>query len=139
MPIDAETLPCSATRSSGSSERRLNSREREVALLEAPPQDLLDEVRDIVLFRACYPRAMVGWASNPLQEVEIGFELGRASPPWRNFISIHNGVAGQCLLRAGTTAQKDVSCRGSLVARSSPPSRDGARVRIGCAIDQDPG
>src|SRR5260221_12679786 len=107
MPIDAETFALFRDAVERFVRERLIPREREVALLEAPPQDLLDEVRNLGLFGLCYPESHGGLGLDPVQEVEIGFELGRASPSMRNFISIHNGVAGHCLLRAGTPAQKD--------------------------------
>jgi acyl-CoA dehydrogenase len=108
MPIDADTFVLFRHAVERYVRERLIPREREIAQLEAPPQDLLDEVRDLGLFGLCYPESYGGLGLDPVQEVEIAFELGRASPAMRNFISIHhNGVAGQCLSRAGTPAQKD--------------------------------
>jgi acyl-CoA dehydrogenase len=107
MPIDADTFVLFRRTVERFVRERLIPREREIAQLEAPPQDLLDEVRNLGLFGLCYPESYGGLGLDPVQEVEIGFELGRASPAMRNFISIHNGVAGQCLSRAGTPAQKD--------------------------------
>src|SRR5260370_26074170 len=106
MLIDADTFVVFRDGVEGFVRELLIAREREIAHLEAPPQDLLDEVRSLGLFGLCYPESYGGLGLDPVQEVEIGFELGRASPAMRNFISIHNGVAGQCLLRAGTRAQK---------------------------------
>src|SRR3979490_2039299 len=105
MPIDADTFVLFRSTVERFVRERLIPREREIAQLEAPPQDLLDEVRNLGLFGLCYPESYGGLGLDPVQEVEIGFELGRASPAMRNFISIHNGVAAQCLLRAGTPAQ----------------------------------
>ncbi|WP_441232040.1 acyl-CoA dehydrogenase family protein [Tardiphaga sp. 215_C5_N2_1] len=85
---------------------RLLPREREIAALEQPPKDLLDEVRELGLFGLTFPEQYGGLELDPLQEVKVGFELGRASPAMRNFISIHNGVAGQSLNFGGTAAQK---------------------------------
>ncbi|MBR1252294.1 acyl-CoA dehydrogenase family protein [Bradyrhizobium sp. AUGA SZCCT0240] len=106
MTIDAETFSLLRDAVARFVSERLIPREREIANLDQPPRDLLDEVRDIGLFGLTYPQEYGGLGLDALQEVQIGFELGRASPAMRNFISIHNGVAGQCLRHAGTPNQK---------------------------------
>jgi acyl-CoA dehydrogenase len=106
MTVDAETFSLLRDAVSRFVRDRLIPREREIAGLERPPENLLAEVRDLGLFGLTYPEEYGGLGVDAVQEVEIGFELGRASPAMRNFISIHNGVAGQCLLRAGTPEQK---------------------------------
>ena len=107
MAIDSETFSLLRNTVARFVQHRLIPREREIAALDCPPQDLLDEVRDVGLFGLTYPEEYGGIGLDALQEVQIGFELGRASPAMRNFISIHNGVAGQCLRHAGTPEQKE--------------------------------
>lgn len=107
MSIDSDTFSLLRDTVSRFVAERLIPREREIAGLERPPADLLQGVRDIGLFGLTYPEEYGGLGVDALQEVLIGFELGRTSPAMRNFISIHNGVAGQCLRYAGTTAQKE--------------------------------
>jgi len=107
MSIDSETFSLLRETVARFVLERLIPREREVAGLDQPPQDLLNEVRDLGLFGLTYPEEYGGLGLDALQEVQIGFELGRASPAMRNFISIHNGVAGQCLRNAGTSEQKE--------------------------------
>src|SRR6266540_1892230 len=43
---------------------------------------------------------------NATQEVEVGFIIGRTTPAMRNFISIHNGAAGQAIVHGATQEQK---------------------------------
>ena len=106
MAIDIETFSLLRDGVARFVRERLIPREREIAGLDRPPQELLDEVRELGLFGLTYPEEYGGLGLDALQEVQIGFELGRTSPAMRNFISIHNGVAGQCLRHAGTPEQK---------------------------------
>ncbi|XSC47479.1 acyl-CoA dehydrogenase family protein [Bradyrhizobium sp. RDT10] len=85
---------------------RLIPREKEINGLDRPPDDLISEVRNLGLFGLTYPEQYGGLGLNTTQEVEVGFILGRTTPAMRNFISIHNGVAGQAIVHGATLEQK---------------------------------
>jgi hypothetical protein len=85
---------------------RLIPREKEVDGLDQPPADLLAEIRELGLFGVSYPEEYGGMGLNATQEVEVGFIIGRTTPAMRNFISIHNGAAGQAIVHGATQEQK---------------------------------
>src|SRR5260370_9770914 len=78
MPIDADTFVLFRDAVERFVRERLIPREREIAQLEAPPQDLLDEVRSLGLFGLCYPESYGGFSAAPGPEVGNGFELWHA-------------------------------------------------------------
>ncbi len=106
MAIDPETFDAFREALAEFVRTRLIPREVELEGLEQPPQDLLDEVREMGLFGLTYPQAYGGLELSAAQEVEVGFELGRATPAVRNFISVHTGAAGQAIISAATAEQK---------------------------------
>jgi acyl-CoA dehydrogenase len=85
---------------------RLIPREKEVDGLDQPPADLLAEIRELGLFGVSYPEEYGGMGLNATQEVEVGFIIGRTTPAMRNFISIHNGAAGQAIIHGATQEQR---------------------------------
>lgn len=87
-------------------DERVIPREKEIDGLDQPPADFLADIRDMGLLGLTYPEEYGGLALNAVQEVEVGLVLGRTTPAMRNFISIHNGVAGQCIVRGATDEQK---------------------------------
>src|SRR5260370_39342483 len=75
MPIDADTFVLFRDAVERFVRERLIPREREIAQLEAPPQDLLDEVRSLGRFALCYPESYGGFGPPPRPERAIGVAL----------------------------------------------------------------
>ena len=107
MAVDVETFSLFRESLTRFVRDRLIPREKEIDRLDRPPADLFAEVREMGLFGLCYPEEYGGLALSPSQEVEVGLILGRTTPAMRNYISIHNGVAGQAIINAATHEQKE--------------------------------
>src|SRR5258708_11422052 len=107
MPIDADTFVLFRDAVERFVRERLIPREREIAQLEAPPQDLLDEVRSLGLFGLCYPESYggVGLVPGPAVESRVGH--GPGHPAVGHLLSNHQGGAGQCPVRAGSAAPEE--------------------------------
>ncbi len=106
MPVDADSFEELSATLERFVRERLIPREREIAGLSETPPDLLAEMAELGLFALTFPEEFGGLALDPVQEVAVGVILGRTTPAMRNLISIHNGVAGQALVNAGTPEQK---------------------------------
>src|SRR5258708_95102 len=105
MPIDADTFVLFRDAVERFVRERLIPREREIAQLEAPPQDLLDEVRSLGLFGLCYPESYGGLGLHPVPAGENGVEIGRARPARGNLLTIHNSARGPGLSGDGQLHQ----------------------------------
>jgi acyl-CoA dehydrogenase len=106
MAVDAESFELFRESLARFVCHRLIPREKEIDGLDQPPSDLIAEVREMGLFGLTYPEDYGGLGLAAHQEVEVGLVLGRTTPAMRNYISIHNGVAGQAIIRGATDEQK---------------------------------
>ncbi len=73
----------------------------------AVPEEIIQAMRDAGLFGLTAPVAYGGLGLNLSDEVQIVFELCRASPVYRSLIGTTLGVGGKSLVISGTDAQKE--------------------------------
>lgn len=81
-------------------------REEEVAETDEIPDDIASNMREIGLFGLTIPEEFGGLGVTMEEEVNIAFELGRASPAFRSFIGTNNGIGSIGILLDGTEQQK---------------------------------
>lgn len=106
MPVDQESFSAFCDTLDRYVRERLVPREKEIAQLEETPPELIAEMAEMGLFALTFPEEFGGLGLDALQEVQVGLILGRTTPAMRNLISIHNGVAGQAIVKTGTPEQK---------------------------------
>ncbi|MGP4024603.1 acyl-CoA dehydrogenase family protein [Actinomadura sp. 3N407] len=82
-------------------------REEEIEETDEIPEALRRTSRDMGLFGYALPEQYGGLGLSLSEEVRLVFEIGYASPAFRSMFGTSNGIAGQVLVNAGTTAQKD--------------------------------
>lgn len=70
------------------------------------PEEILDVMRDVGLFSYAIPEAHGGLGLSKFAEVQVIFEFCRAAPAYRSYVGTTNGVGGQCIVLAGSDAQK---------------------------------
>ncbi|NGM38013.1 MULTISPECIES: acyl-CoA dehydrogenase family protein [Methylobacterium] len=83
-------------------------REEEVAEHDAIPEDIIEQMKSLGFFGLTIPEMYGGLGLTMEEEVEVVFELGRASPAYRSYIGTNNGIGSLGILIDGTDAQKDV-------------------------------
>ena len=86
---------------------RLVPAEEEVVSTDAIPEDIVSAMRDIGLFGLTVPEAYGGFGLTMEEEVEVTFELTRASPAFRSIMGTNNGIGSQGIVIDGTEAQKE--------------------------------
>jgi len=85
---------------------RLIPAEAQVDEDNAIPPDIVSEMRDLGLFGLSIPEEYGGLGLTMVEEVELAFRLGRASPAFRSLIGTNNGIGSQGILLDGTEQQK---------------------------------
>lgn len=85
---------------------RLIPNEPRVAEEDAIPDDIAGEMRKMGLFGLSIPEEYGGLGLNMAEEVQVAFELGRASPAFRSLIGTNNGIGSQGIVIDGTEEQK---------------------------------
>ncbi|MEO8935304.1 MAG: acyl-CoA dehydrogenase family protein [Burkholderiaceae bacterium] len=85
---------------------RLIPAENEVAETDAIPHDIVAAMRDIGLFGLTVPEEFGGFGLTMEEEVDVTFELTRASPAFRSIMGTNNGIGSQGIVIDGTPEQK---------------------------------
>jgi len=106
MALDAETYSQFITTLRRFVEERLRPNEAKVAELNAIPEDILADMRNLGLFGLTVPEEYGGLGLNMEEEVGVLLELGRTSPAFRSAIGTSVGIGSQALVMFGTEAQK---------------------------------
>ena len=87
-------------------DNKLIPREEEVADTNNIPNDIVEEMKNIGLFGISIPTEYGGSNLSMEQEVELTFELGRASPAFRSMAGTNIGIGSQTIVMSGTDEQK---------------------------------
>ena len=85
---------------------RLIPAENIVADTDEIPHDIVDAMREIGLFGLTVPEAYGGFGLTMEEEVDVTFELTRASPAFRSIMGTNNGIGSQGIVIDGTPEQK---------------------------------
>ena len=85
---------------------RLIPAENEVAETDAIPKPIVAAMREIGLFGLTVPEEFGGFGLTMEEEVEVTFELTRASPAFRSIMGTNNGIGAQGIVIDGTPEQK---------------------------------
>ncbi len=85
---------------------RLVPAENAVADHDEIPADIVDAMREIGLFGLTIPEEYGGFGLTMEEEVEVTFELTRASPAFRSIVGTNNGIGSQGIVIDGTDEQK---------------------------------
>ena len=80
--------------------------ENEVVETDAIPPAIVDAMREIGLFGLTVPEEYGGFGLTMEEEVEVTFELTRASPAFRSIMGTNNGIGSQGIVIDGTPEQK---------------------------------
>ncbi|MBW7950398.1 MAG: acyl-CoA dehydrogenase family protein [Pseudorhodoplanes sp.] len=91
---------------------------------------LLAEMRELGLFGMTVPERYGGLGLDAASEVELVFELGRASPAFRSRFGTNNGIGSQGLIMNGTEEQRE---------RYLPDIASGALITSFCLTEPDSG
>ncbi len=86
---------------------RLIPAEEEVVLTDAIPQGIVSAMREIGLFGLTVPEDYGGFGLTMEEEVDVTFELTRASPAFRSIMGTNNGIGSQGIVIDGTPEQKE--------------------------------
>lgn len=81
-------------------------RENEVAETNAIPADIIAQMKELGFFGLTIPEEFGGLGLTMEEEVNVAFELGRASPAFRSYIGTNNGIGSIGILIDGTDEQK---------------------------------
>lgn len=85
---------------------RLVPAENQVAETDEIPAPIVDAMREIGLFGLTVPEEYGGFGMTMEEEVEVTFELTRASPAFRSIMGTNNGIGSQGIVIDGTPEQK---------------------------------
>ena len=85
---------------------RLIPAEEEVAETDQIPDAIVDAMREIGLFGLTVPEEFGGFGLTMEEEVDVTFELTRASPAFRSIMGTNNGIGSQGIVLDGTPEQK---------------------------------
>ncbi|MGI9027141.1 MAG: acyl-CoA dehydrogenase family protein [Burkholderiaceae bacterium] len=85
---------------------RLIPAENEVVETDAIPQPIVSAMREIGLFGLTVPEEYGGFGLTMEEEVDVTFELTRASPAFRSIMGTNNGIGSQGIVIDGTPEQK---------------------------------
>lgn len=105
-------------------------REEEVAETDQIPEDIISQMREMGMFGLTIPEEFGGLGVTMEEEVNIAFELGRASPAFRSYIGTNNGIGSIGILLDGTEEQK---------SRYLPRLASGEMLSSFCLTEPDSG
>ena len=88
-------------------DNKLIPREEEVSETNNIPDDVVTEMKKLGLFGISIPTEYGGSNLSMEQEVQLTFELGRASPAFRSIAGTNIGIGSQAIVMAGTKEQKN--------------------------------
>ncbi len=77
-----------------------------VAELDAIPDAIVAQMRELGLFGLCIPEEYGGLALTMEEEVLVAMELAYASPAFRSLVGTNNGIGAQGIVIDGTPEQK---------------------------------
>ncbi|MBN7698227.1 acyl-CoA dehydrogenase family protein [Brucella melitensis] len=106
MIRDPETLEILRDTVSQFVSETLIPRENEVAETNAIPADIIAQMKELGFFGLTIPEEFGGLGLTMEEEVNVAFELGRASPAFRSYIGTNNGIGSIGILIDGTDEQK---------------------------------
>jgi acyl-CoA dehydrogenase len=106
MALDPETFRILLETASRFVSERLIPREAQVAETNAIPSDIVAEMKALGLFGVSIAEEYGGLGLNMEEEVQLVFELGRASPAFRSVFGTNIGIGSQSIVIAGTPEQK---------------------------------
>lgn len=106
MPMDQETFD----QLLGTIERfvreRLIPNESRVAVEDAIPADIVEEMKSLGLFGLAIPEEFGGLNLSMEEEVQVIFEVAKASPAFRSYFATNVGIGSQAIVIDGTDEQK---------------------------------
>ncbi len=85
---------------------RLRPLEAEVEAMDAVPDAVVQEMRDLGLFGLSIAEEHGGLALDMVEECRVAIELGRTTPAFRSTFGTNVGIGSQGLVMAGTPEQK---------------------------------
>ncbi|MGL4634928.1 MAG: acyl-CoA dehydrogenase family protein, partial [Beijerinckiaceae bacterium] len=85
---------------------RLIPRESEVANIDAMPDDIVQEMREMGLFGLSIAEEFGGLGLSMEDEALVIFEIGRAAPAFRSIFATNVGIGSQGIAIDGTAEQK---------------------------------
>ncbi len=106
MALDPETFRLLRETVARFVTERLIPREAEVVETNAVPADVVEEMKALGLFGLSISLEYGGLGLTMSEEVQVVFELGRASPAFRSVAGTNIGIGSQSIVMAGTDAQK---------------------------------
>lgn len=106
MALDSETFEQLRDTIRRFVNERLIPNEAKVSAEDAVPPEIVDEMRALGLFGLTVPEAYGGIGLTTTEEVQVLFELCRASPAFRSVIGTNIGIGSQGIVMDGTEAQK---------------------------------
>lgn len=106
MTIDAELMAMFLPTIRRFVESELIPAEAEVSESDMIPARILTAMKEIGLFGLSIPAEYGGAGLTMAEEIEVAFELGRASPAFRSAAGTNIGIGSQAIIQAGTEAQK---------------------------------
>lgn len=106
MALDPETFRLLRETVARFVTERLIPREAEVVETNAVPADVVEEMKTLGLFGLSISPEYGGLGLTMSEEVQVVFELGRASPAFRSVAGTNIGIGSQSIVMAGTDAQK---------------------------------
>ncbi len=106
MALDPETFRLLRETVARFVTERLIPREAEVVETNAVPADVVDEMKALGLFGLSISPEYGGLGLTMSEEVQVVFELGRASPAFRSVAGTNIGIGSQSIVMAGTDEQK---------------------------------
>jgi acyl-CoA dehydrogenase len=80
--------------------------EEEIEESDAIPAEIRQAAAGMGLFGYCLPEEYGGLGATLSEDVRLAFEFGYTTPAFRSMFGTNNGIAGQVLVSAGTTGQK---------------------------------
>jgi len=106
MPLDPNTLGDLISTIRRYVQERLIPIEAQVAEEDRVPAEIVEEMRHLGFFGLTVPEEYGGLGLTMEEEALVGFEVGRASPPFRSTFGTNNGIGSQAIVIAGTEEQK---------------------------------
>lgn len=107
MPLDRDTFDQLLSAIQGFVRDRLIPAERETVELDAIPDTIVREMREMGLFGLTIPEDYGGMGLSVEEEAEAVMALCYASPAFRSLVGTNNGIGSLGIVLAGSDEQKD--------------------------------